>query len=285
MSAEKPKPVKDEVVEDSDSDDNVPIAIAAKKHQHQQPPPLKKEPKQESFADEGGSLSDLKKKKVKDASGPKKEIANGNLKPVKEEKKSTSVKPSKVKKQEEDAYEPSLKKKKKIKEELKRVKEGLINTPQKSRKQANGKREKKVYSLPGQKHDPPPERDPLRIFYESLYEQVPNSEMAAVWMMEWGLLPANIAAKVFEKKKARQQLPKSPVKPAAKSAATIEKKRSAKVTPKEVKKESSMKSVMKTTTVKKRKAGDTSSDEGDDDDDDFMPLSLKKAKKKLKMSD
>ncbi|KAK2399274.1 hypothetical protein QL285_049116 [Trifolium repens] len=42
-------------------------------------------------------------------------------------------------------------------------------------------REKKVYSLPGQKHDPPEERDPLRIFYESLSKQIPTSEMAEFW--------------------------------------------------------------------------------------------------------
>ncbi|MCO5551421.1 hypothetical protein L7F22_004924 [Adiantum nelumboides] len=36
------------------------------------------------------------------------------------------------------------------------------------------KKGKKVYELPGQKHDPPEERDPLRIFYESLYHQNPK---------------------------------------------------------------------------------------------------------------
>lgn len=80
-----------------------------------------------------------------------------------------------------------------------------------------GKKEKKAYDLPGQKHDPPEkvwvsgsmcslqfwysdvigqsilfyflivsirfilQRDPSRIFYKSLYEQVPGSEMAAIW--------------------------------------------------------------------------------------------------------
>lgn len=42
-------------------------------------------------------------------------------------------------------------------------------------------REKKVYTLLGQKHDPPEEREPLRIFYESLWKQVPTSEMAEFW--------------------------------------------------------------------------------------------------------
>lgn len=67
------------------------------------------------------------------------------------------------------------------------------------------KREKKVYKFTGQKRDPPEEvmifhceiyiilvqyvnlglfllqTDALRIFYETLYKQVPNSEMAAIW--------------------------------------------------------------------------------------------------------
>ena len=74
-------------------------------------------------------------------------------------------------------------------------------------------REKKVYTLPGEKHDPPEEvvliqsqicafsqkhvsnnwcyqwffwqREPLRIFYESLWKQIPTSEMAEFW---WGFL-------------------------------------------------------------------------------------------------
>eukprot|EP00252_Welwitschia_mirabilis_P016357 TRINITY_DN36085_c0_g1_i1.p1 TRINITY_DN36085_c0_g1~~TRINITY_DN36085_c0_g1_i1.p1 ORF type:complete len:180 (+),score=41.23 TRINITY_DN36085_c0_g1_i1:204-743(+) len=67
------------------------------------------------------------------------------------------------------------------------------------------KSEKKVYTLPGQKHDPPEERDPLRMFYESLYRQIPNSEMATNWMMEHGLLPYEKAKKAFERKQKKQQ--------------------------------------------------------------------------------
>ncbi|ONK80165.1 uncharacterized protein A4U43_C01F14580 [Asparagus officinalis] len=43
--------------------------------------------------------------------------------------------------------------------------------------------------LPGQKHDRPNERDLLRIFFETLYQQLPDCELASKWMMEWGLLP------------------------------------------------------------------------------------------------
>ncbi|KAH7685786.1 DNA polymerase beta thumb domain-containing protein [Dioscorea alata] len=67
------------------------------------------------------------------------------------------------------------------------------------------KTEKKVYTLPGQKHDPPEEREPLRIFYESLSKQIPSSEMAEFWMMEHGLLSPDKAKKAYEKKQRRQQ--------------------------------------------------------------------------------
>ncbi|XVF35442.1 hypothetical protein REPUB_Repub18cG0146400 [Reevesia pubescens] len=66
-------------------------------------------------------------------------------------------------------------------------------------------REKKVYTLPGQKHDPPEEREPLRIFYESLSKQIPTSEMAEFWMMEHGLLSPEKARKAYEKKQRRQK--------------------------------------------------------------------------------
>ncbi|KAL6867482.1 hypothetical protein ACP4OV_015506 [Aristida adscensionis] len=77
-----------------------------------------------------------------------------------------SVKTSKVKKIKDEDLDDT-------KEEKKTKKVGSAKGDEKV------KREKKVYELPGQKHDPPAERDPLRIFYESLYEQVPTSEMAA----------------------------------------------------------------------------------------------------------
>lgn len=66
-------------------------------------------------------------------------------------------------------------------------------------------REKKVYSLPGQKFDVPEEREPLRIFYESLSKQIPSSEMAEFWMMEHGMLSPDRAKKAYEKKQRRQK--------------------------------------------------------------------------------
>lgn len=54
-------------------------------------------------------------------------------------------------------------------------------TTTRGRGRGKGKADKKVYSLPGQKFDPPEEREPLRIFYESLSKQIPSSEMAEFW--------------------------------------------------------------------------------------------------------
>ncbi|BAS95677.1 uncharacterized protein [Oryza sativa Japonica Group] len=83
---------------------------------------------------------------------------------------------------------------------------------------SRGKTEKKVYSLPGQKFDPPEEREPLRIFYESLSKQIPSSEMAEFWLMEHGLLSPERAKKAYEKKQKRQQQIRSgtPIKPSVK---------------------------------------------------------------------
>uniref|UniRef100_A0A5B6YN60 Uncharacterized protein n=1 Tax=Davidia involucrata TaxID=16924 RepID=A0A5B6YN60_DAVIN len=66
-------------------------------------------------------------------------------------------------------------------------------------------KEKKVYTLPGQKYDVPEEREPLRIFYESLSEQIPSSEIAEFWMMEHGLLSPKRAKKAYEKKQWKQK--------------------------------------------------------------------------------
>ncbi|XP_050364678.1 uncharacterized protein LOC126783280 [Argentina anserina] len=66
-------------------------------------------------------------------------------------------------------------------------------------------RVKKVFSLAGQKYDPPEEREPLRIFYESLSQQIPSSEMAEFWMMEHGLLSPERSRKAFEKKQRKQK--------------------------------------------------------------------------------
>ncbi|CAN6463000.1 unnamed protein product [Victoria cruziana] len=67
------------------------------------------------------------------------------------------------------------------------------------------KADKKVFSLPGQKYATPEERDPLRIFYESLSKQKPESEMAEFWMMEHGMLSPERAKEAYEKKQKKQK--------------------------------------------------------------------------------
>ncbi|XP_066363518.1 uncharacterized protein [Miscanthus floridulus] len=84
------------------------------------------------------------------------------------------------------------------------TKRGTTTTTSSSSR-GRGKADKKVYSLPGQKFDPPEEREPLRIFYESLSKQIPSSEMAEFWLMEHGLLSPERAKKAYERKQKRQQ--------------------------------------------------------------------------------
>ncbi|KAH9321268.1 hypothetical protein KI387_015907, partial [Taxus chinensis] len=90
------------------------------------------------------------------------------------------------------------------------------NVTEKKRTEAKAcceKKERKIYILPGQKHDPPHEREPLRIFYSSLHQQIPSSEMAEIWMMEHGLLSPDKAKVAFERKQRRQQQGKVQAKP------------------------------------------------------------------------
>lgn len=129
------------------------------------------------------------------------------------------------------------------------------------------KREKKVFTLPGQKHEPPEERDALRIFYETLHDQIPSSEMAEVWMMEHGLLPLAEAKEVLERKQKRAQYQKNgtPVKsstPLRHSNGSVEKR--------------AMTSNGKSKTAVPPK-GKKKRDESDSDDDFIRPV-----KKKLK---
>uniref|UniRef100_A0A453A5T6 Uncharacterized protein n=1 Tax=Aegilops tauschii subsp. strangulata TaxID=200361 RepID=A0A453A5T6_AEGTS len=77
------------------------------------------------------------------------------------------------------------------------------------RGKGKGKAAKKVFSLTGQKFDIPEEREPLRIFYESLSKQIPSSDMAEFWLMEHGLLSPERAKKAYDRKLKRQQQIKS----------------------------------------------------------------------------
>ncbi|KAK9136468.1 hypothetical protein Syun_015798 [Stephania yunnanensis] len=180
---------------------------------------------------------------------------------VKNSKKKSFInngKSAKVKKEEysdEEDDEPVNKKSSKKGEKDVKVKKKM-----KKKEEESGvakKREKKVFDLPGQKRDPPEERDPLRIFYESLYQQVPTSEMAAFWMMESGLLPLEVAKKVYEKKqKKNQQLKlRSPIKAVSsvtKTSRTVTVKKTTSSQGSSVK----SKITQSKTTVKQSKSGD-----------------------------
>ncbi|XP_073289981.1 uncharacterized protein [Primulina huaijiensis] len=143
------------------------------------------------------------------------------------------------------------------------------------------KRERKVFHLPGQKRDPPEERDPLRIFYETLYKQVPTSEMASIWMMEFGLLSKDEAKKVFEKKQKRAQQQKlgTPTKTVVvkKKAESVTIVRKSAASPISVQKKKTASSKVVTKQSKKRKSKDNSSE--DDTDEDFG-VGVKKEKKR-----
>ncbi|KAK6140917.1 hypothetical protein DH2020_025345 [Rehmannia glutinosa] len=124
-------------------------------------------------------------------------------------------------------------------------------------------REKKVFSLPGQKFDVPEEREPLRIFYESLSKQIPSSEMAEFWLMEHGMLSPERARKAYDKKQRKQKQLRTgtPIKSPRPSVST---KPESSKRPQPVPKNGELK-------AKKRIIDDS------DDDDDFV-LSHKRRK-------
>lgn len=72
-------------------------------------------------------------------------------------------------------------------------------TPGPSDRAVKKPREKKVFELPGQKRDAPPENDSLRIFYTTLRQQRPESEMAIKWCIEHGLESEAFASAWIEK--------------------------------------------------------------------------------------
>ncbi|KAJ8439831.1 hypothetical protein Cgig2_029091 [Carnegiea gigantea] len=183
------------------------------------------------------------------------------------------------------------------------------------------KRERKVYHLPGQKRDPPEERDPLRIFYETLYEQKPTSELAAVWkdsklkkakgfchyihlcrllltemehnlhgnslMMESGLLPLEEAKLIYEKKlSGKIRKIASPTKPlkAFKETKSVTVKK--KVEPSTPNTSNKKKATTETTTVSKRtkksRAESSEDPSSDEDSGEEFVMSTKKVVKKVK---
>ncbi|KAF3325101.1 muscle M-line assembly protein unc-89-like protein [Carex littledalei] len=57
---------------------------------------------------------------------------------------------------------------------------------------------KRERQLDSSQEKPKHHRDPHRVFLESLYQQLPDNELARQWMIEWGLLPHEEAIKVLE---------------------------------------------------------------------------------------
>lgn len=67
----------------------------------------------------------------------------------------------------------------------------------------------KKYALPGQRRDPPPENDPLRIFYTTMREEKlrkykRSSALADEWLMVHGLLDEETARNVLEAQRRRK---------------------------------------------------------------------------------
>jgi hypothetical protein len=54
-----------------------------------------------------------------------------------------------------------------------------------------------IQKKPGQKRQEPSLDDPIRAFYESLYEQQPHSQIARKYCLDHGLLDEDVAKKVL----------------------------------------------------------------------------------------
>ncbi|KAG9443049.1 hypothetical protein H6P81_018903 [Aristolochia fimbriata] len=217
----------------------------------------KEEPEYGEDGDDGGDWKPLSAKASKGGVSNNKRKASKKKADESDEEEGMRV--SKKAAGEADKEEKRKKTSKRLKEE------GKSATNQGSRKSKINK-VKKVYDLPGQKHDQPEERDPLRIFYETLHKQLPNSNMAAIWMMERGLLPGEEAVRVNQRKQSKgPQVKKTMVS----------------VTVKKASESSASETVVVSKTVsksskKRRRADGTSSDE---EDDDFSEPKRRKTKK------
>eukprot|EP00871_Galdieria_phlegrea_P002980 jgi/Galph1/3683/GphlegSOOS_G2367.1 len=63
--------------------------------------------------------------------------------------------------------------------------------------------EVKKFSLPGQRREAPPKNDPLRLFYESMYEEKKRKNVESMlvenWLLIHGLLEYSEAKTIYEK--------------------------------------------------------------------------------------
>ncbi|KAK9271233.1 hypothetical protein L1049_026823 [Liquidambar formosana] len=280
MPSEDSKSVKKEEVEDEEDEKSLGSMLQDRKKKLTNATPTGSRPKQSKVKKEEELDDDLDKpvSKKNSTTKPDKDKPHASASP------GSRPKQSKVNKEELDEPiskknsttmpDKQQKKKKKNKEEEKKK-------AAKEAEQNGKKREKKVYDLPGQKRDPPEERDPLRIFYETLYKQVPDSEMAQFWMMESGLLPKEEAKKTYEKKLKKNQLQKlsSPMKDVVavkQSTKSVAIKRKTLSSPDSSKKKKTAEPKVASKQSKKRKIEDDSNEA--DSDDDFV-LSRKMTKK------
>ncbi|KAM3300869.1 hypothetical protein ACQJBY_041744 [Aegilops geniculata] len=136
------------------------------------------------------------------------------------------------------------------------------------RGKGKAKAAKKVFSLTGQKFDTPDEREPLRIFYESLAKQIPSSEMAEFWLMEHGLLSPERAKKAYDRKLKRQQQIKSGTPIKSSNSTTITKHKPAETWKKPAPVVSSSSTARHNTDHSAAKAKRRVEYSSDDDDDD-----------------
>lgn len=248
----------------SDSDDDVPIArrLAVK-------PEIKAEAQGVVKDDAAGVRNPLTAKSTRpkvEADGPElgRELVDGKADAKANANANASLgKPQKAKKRESPGSRG-------IKEQPKKERDTADHKPKdeagekSSQKENERKQVKKIYEMPGQTRETPPEEDPLRRFYTTLLEQVPTSEMARRWCAIHGLLDVEAAAAWVEEQ-ARKRGSKSPSKSQTRRPASVAGKSSGKTS-------SSLETKQKTKTkakaeVKKRKV--ESDDDDDDDNDDF----------------
>ncbi|XP_020572173.1 DNA topoisomerase 1-like [Phalaenopsis equestris] len=171
-----------------DDDDDVPLAFSTtKKNKPSNYSKMKKEEPEDDEDEKPLKKMEGLKKRLSDSPKVKKEEREDDDDEMPLKKKAVLKNVSKPKIVKKEALMDSEKEDEGNKKSRKRKRTEEKRTVVKSRKVEaskekfrNDKKEKKAYELPGQKHDPPELRDPLRIFYETLYEKVPTSEMAAI---------------------------------------------------------------------------------------------------------
>ncbi|XP_062165576.1 uncharacterized protein LOC133872077 isoform X2 [Alnus glutinosa] len=254
MPLEDSKPVKKSELEDEEEADEKQSLGSI----------LEGRKKKPSNANAGSAKTRLKEPKVK----KEERLDDEDDKPIKASLSSGSR--SKVKKEEnedDDDEKPLAKRSSNIKPDKEPKRRNKTKEEEKADTAAERKkREKKVYDLPGQKRDPPDERDSLRIFYETLYKHNPDSEMAQFWMMESGLLSKEVAKKVYEKKQkgSTQQKFSSPAKAVAtvkRTTVSVSVKKKLPCSPVSSNKKRTTGSIVASRQTKKQKIEDGSSDD------------------------